>query len=79
MSCIYYTIQFIKNQVKIQALIDSRNEVNAMTPIYASKLDLKVCFTNVGAQKIDDSTFEIFEIVLASFEIKENLRKTRFF
>ena len=38
-----------------------------MTLGYALKLGLKVRPTNVGAQKIDNSIFETFEIVLASF------------
>ena len=38
-----------------------------MTPVYAAGLGLKICSTNVGAQKIDDSTLKTFEMVLASF------------
>lgn len=42
-----------------------------MTPIYIAKLGLKVRFTNVGAQKIDSSIFETFEIVLTKFKIED--------
>ena len=38
-----------------------------MTLVYASKLGLKVCFTNVGVQKIDGSIFKTFNMILASF------------
>lgn len=38
-----------------------------MTPTYVAKLDLKVQPISVEAQKIDNSSFEIFEIVVASF------------
>lgn len=38
-----------------------------MTLAYAAKLSLKVQPTNFEAQKIDDSIFEIFGMVLASF------------
>ena len=50
-----------------------------MTLGYASKLGLKVCFTNVGVQKIDGSTLKTFKIVLASFQVKDTLRKAWFF
>ena len=35
--------------------------------------------TNVKAQKIDGSIFKTFEIVLASFQVKNKLRGTQFF
>ena len=35
--------------------------------------------TNVGAQKIDGSTLETFEIVLASFYVEDKLERARFF
>ena len=50
-----------------------------MAPAYASKFCLKVYSTDVGAQKIDSSTFETFGIVLASFQIKDKLGRIRFF
>ena len=65
--CIYYSIWFKKNKTNNKALINSDNEINAMTSGYISKLGLKVCLTNVEVQKIDDSIFEMFEIVLVSF------------
>ena len=60
-SCIYYLIWFKKSKVQVQALIDFGSKVNAMTLGYASKLGLKVCPTNVGAQNIDGSIFETLE------------------
>ena len=45
--CIYYPIWFKKDEV--QALINSNNKVNTMTPAYTSKLSLRVCQTDVGA------------------------------
>ena len=38
-----------------------------MTPAYALKIGFKIHYTDVGAQKIDDSTFKIFGMVLANF------------
>lgn len=64
---IHYSLRFQKNTVVFRALIDLGSKINAMTPVYAFKLALKMYYTNVGAQKIDDSSFKIFEIVLISF------------
>lgn len=50
-----------------------------MIPAYASKLDLKIYHTNVSAQKIDGSTFEMFKMILASFKVKNKLKKVLFF
>ena len=50
-----------------------------MTLKYALKLDLKICYINVKAQKIDSSIFKTFEMVLASFQVEDKLEKARFF
>lgn len=60
-------------------MIDSGSEVNAIILAYAAKLDLKTCHTNVRAKKIDGFIFQIFEIFLASFQVENELGKTRFF
>ena len=39
---IHYSMRFKKDQLKVQALIDSGSEVNTMTRSYAAKLGLKV-------------------------------------
>ena len=77
--CIYYPIWFKKNEIQVQALINSGSEVNAMTPGYASKLGLKIRPTNVGAQKIDGSTLKTFGMVLASFQVEDTLKRAQFF
>ena len=45
---------------------------------YGSKLDLKNRSINVKILKINSSKFEIFGIILASFQIKDILKKARF-
>ena len=75
MPCIYYLLRFYKDTVGVRALIDWGIEVNAMSPMYASKLGLKVHHTDVETQKIDGSTVETFEIVLTSFQVKDKLRR----
>ena len=44
--CVYYPILFKKKEV--QALIDSGNEVNAMTSTYVSRLSLQIHRADVG-------------------------------
>ena len=77
--CVHYPLRFRKDTADVRALIDSGSEVNAMTPAYASKLGLRVRHTNVGAQKIDGSTLQTFEMVLADFQVEDKLGKARFF
>lgn len=79
MSCIYYMVDFKKDQVKTQALIDSRSEVNAITPAYISKFGVKICYIDDGAQKIDHLTFETFEIFLTSFQVEYSLNRIYFY
>lgn len=50
-----------------------------MTPTYSARQDLKVWPTNSGPQKIDSSMLKTFKMVLASFQVKNELGKTRFF
>ena len=73
--CIHYPFCFQKDTADIRALINLGSKVNAMTPAYASKLGLKVQPTNVEAQKIDGSTYNTFEIVLANFQVENKLDK----
>ena len=51
---IQYLVQF-KSHTIVQALVDSGSEINAITSAYAAILRLRVCPTNVGAQKINRS------------------------
>ena len=77
--CIYYPLYFRKNTEGVKALMDSNSEVNVMIPAYVSRLGLQARYTNVRAQKIDDSTLQTFGMVLASFQIKDKLRRAQFF
>ena len=47
--CINYPIQFKKDKIQVQALIDSESEVNAMHPSFAKQLGLPIRPTDVGA------------------------------
>lgn len=73
----HHLIWFKKD--KVQALITSSSEVNAIILIFATKLDFKICSTNIWAQKIDGSTLKTFKMAKASFQIEDKLAKSRFF
>ena len=78
-SCIHHLLYFQKDLRGTRALINLGSKVNAMTPTYAAKLGLGVQETDIGAQKIDGSIFNTFEIVLADFQVEDKLGRTRFF
>lgn len=67
--CIYYLVWFRKDKDTIQALIDSDSKVNAMLPAYTKKLGLQIWETDVGTQKIDESTLSTFGIVITGFQV----------
>ena len=73
--CIHYPLCFQKNIAGVRTLINLGSEVNAITPAYAAKLSVKIRKTDIGAQKIDGSTLNIFEIVLASFQVEDQLER----
>ena len=76
---IYYPLCFRKDTIGVRALVDSGNEINTMTPTYVAKLGLQVRKTDIRAQKIDGSTLETFEMVLADFQVGDKLGRARFF
>ena len=45
--CIHNLGKFRKDKEIVQVLIDSGSEINAMTPVYAIVIGLKVWFTTV--------------------------------
>lgn len=47
-----------------------------MTLIYMSKLGFSAQYTNVKTQKIVSSIFQTFEMILASFQIEDKLKKS---
>ena len=60
-------------------MLDSRSEVNAITPVYAAHLGLKMRVTNVGMQKIDRSSLAIYGMVIAAFQVVNKLGRSWFF
>ena len=50
-----------------------------MSPAYAKRLGLKTRKTNIGTQKIDDSTLGTFGMVIADFQVEDKSGKSKFF
>lgn len=67
--CIHHLFHFKKDQIKVQALLNSGNKFNVIAPAYATSLDLKIRSTNVKAWKIDGFTFLTFNIPSANFKV----------
>ena len=78
---IHYPVQFKKNVDKtpMQALIDSRSEVNTIYPSFAKQLGLPIRPTDVGAQKINGTTLDTHRMVVAVFSVVDKANQIRFF
>ena len=78
--CICYPVQFHKDKGKdVLTLLDSKSEVNAMTPAYAVHLGLKVKVIDIGAQKIDRFSLATYGMVIAAFQVVNKLGCSWFF
>ena len=60
-------------------MLNNSSKVSVIDLGSAKKLDLKIKKTNVGAQKIDGSTLEIYGIVITNFQIEDKTSRPRFF
>ena len=63
----------------MSVLSDSSSEVNAIYPAFAKKLGLVVQTTNVGTQKIDDTTLETYWIMVTAFLVTDQANRIKFF
>ena len=63
----------------MSALFDSGSEVNVMHLAFIERLGLVVRTTNVGAQKIDGTTFETYGMMVAAFSVTDQADRVRFF
>ena len=79
--CIYYPVEFKKyaNETQVQALINSRSEVNTIHPSFVKELGLPIRSTEVGAQKIDGTTLDIYGIIVAAFSVTDKVNWVTFF
>ncbi len=74
--CIWYPVTF-KNQTK--ALLESESKLNVISQAFAQQLGLKIRKTNVGAQKIDNTTLGTYGIVVSTFSVLDKDGRERFF
>ena len=75
-ACIWYLVTF-KDQT--EALLNLKSEVNTISLVFASQLGLRICKSNVQAQKIDDTTLETYGIVVSSFCLLDKDSQETFF
>lgn len=66
---IHHPVKFKKDYIMVQASLDSGSEINVMTLANVAKLGIKFWSTNSSAQKIDDSTLSIADILFAKQEL----------
>lgn len=69
-SCMWYPIIF-KDQT--ETLLDSKNKLNAISHVFTSQLGLKIRQTNVGVNKIDSTTLQIYGMVVSIFLYQINI------
>ncbi len=50
-----------------------------MSQAFAQQLGLKICKINIGAQKIDGTTLEIYGMVVSTFSVSDKDGRKRFF
>ena len=74
-----YFRYFITYKDWTMALLDLRNKVNAMSQAFTFQPGFKMQKTNIEAQKIDDITLEIYEIVVSTFFMLDKDKRKRFF
>lgn len=70
---IHHLLRFKKDQVRVQALLNSNSEVNTMAFVYVASLNIKVRLSNVRAYKIDGSNLQRFDIIIAGFKVSNKL------
>ena len=77
-TCIQYLIAFPGGVTQdgsalglVSALLNLGSEINAMHLAFAERLGLVVQTTNVGAQKIDGTTFDTYGMVVAVFSVTD--------
>lgn len=68
-----------KDYTEVQALINSNIEVNAMILPYVAVLRLRICLTDIGAQKVDWSIFLTYGMMITNFQFEDKKRKICFF
>ncbi len=74
-----YIQYFVNFKDQTEALLDSGSKVNATSQAFTHQVGLKIWKTNVGAQKIDDTTLKTYEMVVFTFSVLDIDGRERFF
>lgn len=74
--CIWYLVIF-KNQ--IEALLDLKSEINKVNTAFASQLGFKIHKINIGAQRIDSTTFETYEMIVFTSSMSDKDGREKIF
>lgn len=65
--------------MEIQAPINFDSKINIIILVYIAKLRLKIRFTKINVQKINNFILKMFKIILANFQVENKIRKARYF
>lgn len=66
---IYICYLVLFKQELVQAFIDSDNEANVITPVYAEKLGLQIQKTDISIQKSNSTTLVTHNMIVANFSL----------
>ena len=77
--CIWYPITLRKKFVSMSALFNLDSEVNVIHPIFAWELGLPIRYTDIGAQKIDGTMLDTYEMVVTAFSVTGKANWVKFF
>ena len=61
------------------ALLDSGSEINNIYLTFAWELELPIRQRDIGAQKINNTILNIFEIIVVAFSVTNMANQVRFF
>ena len=76
---IHYLVWFKKNTSKVQILINSESEINAIHLIFARQQGFFIRPIDIGAKKIDDITLDTYKMVVAAFLMTNKVNQVKFF
>lgn len=63
----------------MKTLINFKNEINVISPIYVDKLGFARKITNINSQNIDSLALKIYKMITEWFLVKNRLKKISFY
>ena len=67
------------SKAQVQALINSRSEINAIYLTFAKQLGFPIRPTDIVAQKIDGTMLDTYRMVVAAFSVLDKANQVKFF